>query len=121
MMVSLDDPRWSELTMFLEDTCYPVTWLREWLNAVGLGRRNGDRSNTVRHDIRGSRTEEMAGCLGAEERLPVWHAGRDGRGRHAHKFATAQQQATRVAGQECGRGLGLSVFSKSPRLGVLVS
>ena len=96
-------------------------WGMSWYAFILPFIEQQNMANTVRHDIRGSRTEEMAGCLGAEERLPVWHAGRDGRGRHAHKFATAQQQATRVAGQECGRGLGLSVFSKSPRLGVLVS
>ena len=88
--------------------------LRRWKETG----EEGSRPNTVRHDIRGSRTEEMAGCLEAEERLPVW---RDGRGRHAHKLATAQQQATRVAGQECDRGLWLSVFSRVPRLVVLVS
>lgn len=35
-MVSLDDPRWSELTTFFEDAAHLVTWLGEWRDAVGF-------------------------------------------------------------------------------------
>ena len=63
--------------------------------------------NTVRHVIRDSRTEEGAGCLVAEERLPEWRAVREARGQpgtQPRKMRSNKRLASlgKSATEDCG-------------------